>query len=118
MRAGNSVVSTLKHFNFCACICCPGNYNIDTCYILALFIICTVDIIAMIILQFQVQATDQGIPRKSTVANVVITIQRDEGPPQFMQSLYTLTILETAVVNDTLPIVTVSAADNIRVSAI
>ncbi|KAL5018737.1 hypothetical protein ScPMuIL_004459 [Solemya velum] len=64
-------------------------------------------------LQFTVIARDAlAFPSCTDTATVQINIQKDQFPPQFSLPDYQTTIVETRLVNSTVPIITVQATDS------
>ncbi|XP_041363172.1 uncharacterized protein LOC121378881 isoform X2 [Gigantopelta aegis] len=63
------------------------------------------------LIQFTVEVKDNGSPAQSSEARVVITIQRDQGPPFFSKQVYIATVTETTTVNDAKPFISVYATD-------
>lgn len=62
------------------------------------------------IFQFDVRASDDGVPIKSAFARVIVSIERDSFPPTFQPNEYFITVLETEAVNNPLSTV-LSATD-------
>ncbi|GFR89571.1 protocadherin Fat 4 [Elysia marginata] len=59
--------------------------------------------------QILVQALDSGVPALSDLSTVTITVNRNLNPPEFVQNVYNVTILETRPLGETF--VTVRATD-------
>lgn len=64
--------------------------------------------------QFVIIAQDGGVPRKQSIVQVTINIERNPSPPQFIQRQYVVVINESTPINT--DILQVSARDNDNVS--
>ena len=61
--------------------------------------------------RFNVEASDQSNPARTATSNVIVNVVRDEAPPFFLNTPYSSSTLETALINSTFYRVSASDPD-------
>ena len=78
------------------------------------FFLILISICFVFFFRFVIIAQDGGVPRKQSIVQVTINIERNPSPPQFIQRQYVVVINESTPINT--DILQVSAQDNDKVS--